>query len=394
MKTFFVDLHIHIGRAANGQAVKITASKELTFTNIVQEAANRKGLNMIGIADMHSPSVLAEVDILIKNRMVRELNAGGLIYNDTTIILGSEVEVRFEECGRAAHFLVFLENLILMKEFSFWLAAKLKNINLSSQRLYTSFDELQAFVKKLNGIIIPAHVFTPFKSIYGSCTNKMKELFNPELIPAVELGLSSDSDMADCIKELNTKTFLTNSDAHSLAKIAREYQEIIMEACNFQELKKALFRIDGRKVFKNYGLNPKLGKYHFTRCKSCGEYIKENQCKACPKCNGIKLIKGVFNRLHEIADYKLPKHPEHRPPYIHQVPLEFIPGLGPKKIELLLQHYQTEMNILHYAPFDEIKELVGEKIAILIIKNREGRTIFLEGGGGKYGKVLHVDLKK
>ena len=75
--------------------------------------------------------------------------------------------------------------------------------------------------------------------------------------------------MADQIKELHDYTFVTNSDAHSLAKIAREYQVIAMKEPTFLELKKALKNEDGRKIIANYGLDPLLGKYHKTVCAEC-----------------------------------------------------------------------------------------------------------------------------
>ena len=40
--------------------------------------------------------------------------------------------------------------------------------------------ELQKKVKELDGIFIPAHVFTPFKSLYGKGVNKsLIEVFDP-----------------------------------------------------------------------------------------------------------------------------------------------------------------------------------------------------------------------
>ena len=44
------------------------------------------------------------------------------------------------------------------------------------------------------------------------------------------------------------KTFLTNSDAHSLPKIAREYNKIQVEDISFKEIVKALKNEDGRKI--------------------------------------------------------------------------------------------------------------------------------------------------
>ncbi|MCL6508580.1 MAG: endonuclease Q family protein, partial [Bryobacteraceae bacterium] len=72
--------------------------------------------------------------------------------------------------------------------------------------------------------------------------------------------------MADQIAELHRYPYLTNSDAHSLRKIAREYEEVRLAAPTFAELEKALRGEDGRAIVANYGLNPKLGKYHQTVC--------------------------------------------------------------------------------------------------------------------------------
>ena len=82
--------------------------------------------------------------------------------------------------------------------------------------------------------------------------NIFKEKFDK--IFAVELGLSSDTFLADTIFELETKTFLTNSDAHSLPKIAREYNKILVEDISFKELLKALKNEDGRRIVTNLSL--------------------------------------------------------------------------------------------------------------------------------------------
>ncbi|WP_134698883.1 endonuclease Q family protein [Ammoniphilus sp. YIM 78166] len=388
MKDYFVDLHIHIGRTSKGKPVKITASRDLTFSNIIEEASQRKGMDMIGIIDMHSPEVLEEVDQLLSTGALAQLPEGGLKYKSTVIIMGSELELRFEKVGGTAHFLVFFPYLEEMKAFSAWLGQRVKNITLSTQRVYTTMEELQDRVSLGNGLLIPAHVFTPFKSIFGNCGGSLAEFMDPSRVAAIELGLSADSEMADRLSELYTKTFLTNSDAHSLAKIAREYQKIRMHQCDFEELRKALWREEGRQVTANYGLHPKLGKYHLTRCSTCEELVRDASSGRCPFCGHVKLIKGVFNRLEEIADSKAAIHPTHRPPYIHQVPLEFIPGIGARKIQELLLRLGTEMKVLHEADEESLTAIVGEKIAKLILQNRDGVIDVLEGGGGKYGKIV------
>src|SRR5699024_2760806 len=151
-----------------------------------------------------------------------------------------------------------------------WLKPRMKNISLSSQRYYGLATQLQEKVKQLHGLFIPAHVFTPFKSVYGKgVKHSLTEILDGSLIDAIELGLSSDTMMADQIKELHPFTFVTNSDSHSLAKIGREYQQINLKAATFKELKKALHQIEGREIVANYGMNPLLGKYYSTVCREC-----------------------------------------------------------------------------------------------------------------------------
>src|SRR5699024_8473099 len=172
----------------------------------------------------------------------------------------------------------------------------------------------------LGGVFVLAHVFTPFKSTYGKGVHQsLTEVFDPDLIDAIELGLSSDTEMADQIEELHHYTFLSNSDAHSLAKIAREYQAMEMKEPSFKEFYCALHEVNGRRITKKYGMNPKLGKYHTTVCDKCLTPL-EIETKQCPNCHSTKIIKGVFDRIQELAntDPQLKK----RPPYLHQVPLE------------------------------------------------------------------------
>ena len=138
----------------------------------------------------------------------------------------------------------------------------IKNMTLSSQRADISAYELIDIVEKYNGVLIPAHCFTPHKSFYGNCTDRLEKIFKEKYnkVPAIELGLSSDTFLADQISELETKAFLTNSDAHSLPKIAREYNKMQVEDISFKELIMAIKNESGRKILANYGLDPKLRK--------------------------------------------------------------------------------------------------------------------------------------
>ncbi|KRF12127.1 endonuclease Q family protein [Paenibacillus sp. Soil787] len=388
MEAYYVDLHIHIGRSENGQAVKISAANDLTFFNIAQEAAVRKGMEIIGIIDCHSPSVQDDIMTYLDRGEMVELEGGGIRYQDTTIILGSEIEVRDPGMG-PAHLLAYMPNLTTMQGFTEWMKGRMKNVELSSQRIYVPARVLQEEVLGRGGILIPAHIFTPHKSVYGSATSKMEHLLDLKGISAVELGLSADSEMAGLISELDPFTFVTNSDAHSLSKIGREYNEMKLAAPTYEELVKALHRQEKRGIVANYGLNPRLGKYHRTYCSLCESVLDENDTtvERCADCGSNKIVRGVMDRIQHLADRELAYLPPYRPPYHFQVPLEFIPGLGPKKLSQLLHRFGTEMNVLHRTTPDELASEVGEEIASYIVKAREGTLQLEVGGGGRYGKV-------
>lgn len=385
LNNYFADLHIHIGRDLYDKPVKITASKTLTLPNILQEASRRKGLNLIGIIDCHAPNVQEELNQLINEGIAKELEEGGIQYEDTTLLLGSELEIYDDQCLGPVHVLVFFPSLIEMSSFTEWLRDKITNLSLSSQRYYGTALELQQKVKELSGLFIPAHVFTPFKSLYGKGVKKsLTEIFNPNLIDAIELGLSSDTYMADQISELHQYTYLTNSDAHSLGKIAREYQEIIMKRPTFKEFEWALKRKKGRKIKRNFGMNPKLGKYYSTVCTNCFEKVPYKTI-VCPTCKSKKIVNGVYDRINELSTIKSKKI--ERPDYIYQVPLEYLPTLGPITLEKLLDQFGTEMNIIHHVPIEKLERVVSKKLAESIGKMRKGKLQVEAGGGGKYGKI-------
>ena len=272
MKEIFADLHVHIGRSENGKPIKITAARSLNFANIAKECADRKGIQMVGIIDCASPYVIEDIENFLKNGDAYEIEDGGIIYKDKVcIILGSEVETsEVNEDGKtgSAHNLCYFPTLADIKAFSNEMKNYIHNITLSTQRARISAYNLIDIVEKHNGILVPAHIFTPYKSFYGNCTKRLERIFKEKFdkIFAVELGLSADTFLADEISELETRTFITDSDAHSLPKIAREYNKVLMENISFKELVKALKNEDGRKILANYGLDPKLGKYHRTYC--------------------------------------------------------------------------------------------------------------------------------
>ncbi|CAM3566004.1 endonuclease Q family protein [Marinicrinis lubricantis] len=388
MKPIFADLHIHIGRTDNGTPVKISGSRNLSFYNIAKEASERKGIELIGIIDCHSPAVQEDMIRYLDAGEMSEVSGGGIRYQQTTVLLGCELEVKEEHTG-PAHLLVYFPDLSTMQKWTAWHRRHVKNITLSSQRTYAPAREIQQVVYELGGVMIPAHIFTPHKSLYGSCTDRLESVLDPILIEAVELGLSADTRMAGYLSELDRYPFITNSDAHSLGKIGREYNLLRMEEASFDEWLKALRGEGDRGIIANYGLNPLLGKYHRTYCLNCGTIIDDPETVVgrCSYCGSTKITSGVMDRIRDIADRDEPKVDPSRPPYHYQIPLDFIPGLGKRTLALLMERFGTEMNILHRVPEAELIEAVGEKLSRYIIQARQGTLDISTGGGGKYGKV-------
>lgn len=392
MQQYFADLHIHVGVSSKGQWIKIPTSQKLSVANIIDEASNRKGMDIIGIVDALSPLVLDDLNALVDNGTMILKAGGGYQYQDKlTVILGAEIET-VEQNGRASHTLVYLPDIGSMRAFSAYMSSYIKNINLSSQNARMPLKSLIKIAADFEGVIVPAHVFTPHKSLFGVCCNRLTEILTDKeiaLIDAIELGLSADSIMADRISELNVFTFVTNSDAHSLTKIAREYTVFLLENANFYEIKKAIHNTGGRKIAANYGLDPRLGKYHRTYCKGCGNVVTSNlDAKTCYVCGSNKIINGVFDRIEQLADFNVPHHPPWRAPYFYQIPLEFFPGIGEKAMAKLLDRFNNEMKIIHQAKKYELIAVVGEEIANKIDKARTGLTHIDAGGGGVYGKLV------
>jgi uncharacterized protein (TIGR00375 family) len=384
----FADLHIHIGRTTRGKAVKITAADSLTVENILYEAAIRKGIQLVGIVDAGSPGVQEDLEHLISTGTLVPLDGGGLRYKDSvTLIPGMEVETG--EAQGAGHFVVYFPQMSLIKDFSEKLFTYITNIQLSTQKARLNLTQLWDLAQGFGGLVIPAHIFTQHKSLYGSCSDSIHELLSSTQVTnlkAVELGLSSDTELAQLIGELNGISFLSNSDAHSLPKIGREYNLLELKDPDFISFLHALENRNDCRILANFGLDPKLGKYHRTFCEQCQAVVKTPPPTfTCPKCGSNKVTKGVLDRITQLSS---PGNNSDRPPYIHQVPLQFLPGLGPKTLELLLRNFGTEMNVLHYVDQEDLTKVAGEQLSKLILSSRYGTLEVAAGGGGIYGKVL------
>ncbi|HHY09063.1 MAG TPA: TIGR00375 family protein, partial [Firmicutes bacterium] len=347
---FYGDLHIHIGRTSRGEPVKITGSKHLTIENIFRAAEFEKGLDLIGIVDAACSGVMSDLTALIEQGKLKTLENGGLRLGKTTLFLGSEVELAHGP--RAAHFLAFFPTLEKVRSYARALKPYLTNPSLSTQRLKTSADHWLEIVKKNRGVALAAHAFTPHKGVYGSCVSRLGEMFaRPADLAGLELGLSGTTKMAAEVSDTHQYPYISNSDAHSLAAIGREFTVYDLPGLNFESWRQALAGKKGA-IARVHGLEPALGKYFRSFCPRCQWTPQEKTPYfTCPHCDGA-VIFGVWDRLKKISDYEGPL--TGRPPYITHVPLLMLPGVGQKTYRKMITHLGPEIKILYEVPLAEI----------------------------------------
>ena len=83
-----------------------------------------------------------------------------------------------------------------------------------------------AFETDEKALVVPAHVWTPWFSLFGSMSgfDSVEECFGDmaKYIYGIETGLSSDPAMNWRVEDLDSRAVLSFSDAHSLEKMGRE----------------------------------------------------------------------------------------------------------------------------------------------------------------------------
>jgi len=375
---------VHIGRA-QGQPIKITASSRMTLAAVLEEGARDKGLQMVGVVDCGSPLVLQDIHELLDQGRLNLTKNGDLITpQGVMLVLGVEVE-----SGEGAHFIIYLPHLQAVEKCQQIMARRVKNPNLSTQKSSFKAQELLNLAAGIGGLFVVAHAFTPHRGAYGFWVSRLADGLGPvyKQVNALELGLSADTDMAGIIGETRQFPFLSNSDAHSLATMGREYNLLRMAGLGFAELRMALAGEGGRRIVANYGMHPLLGKYHRSFCPQCRTLAREPEpLFICPQC-GHSMIPGVWDRVWSIRDYEEPHHPVGRPPYHYRVPLSFLPGLGPKTYTKLRCSLGSEIEIMERSDLGMIERVAGPRVAGYIERMRSGRLEIVPGGGGYYGRV-------
>lgn len=409
MKTI-ADLHIH-------SRFSMATSKEGTPENL-DFWARKKGISLIGTGDFTHPVWREE----LKERLVSEGNGLYRLRDEyvkedsrkfpgegTRFVVSGEISSIYKKNGktRKVHNVILLPSLEAADAMAQHLE-KIGNIHSDGRPILglDSHDLLEMMLDVCpEGILIPAHIWTPHFSVLGAKSgfDSVEECFE-ELTPyvhALETGLSSDPAMNWRISKLDRYQLVSNSDAHSPSKLGREANLLDID-CSYEGLYQAIQT--GQGLEGTVEFFPEEGKYHFDGHRKCGISLSPVEAERlggiCPVC-GKKLTMGVDHRVEQLADRAEGFVKKDGKKYESLVPLpEVISACmgystASKKVqgcfEQMIQTLGTEFDILRNVPSEDIKSCAGERIAEGIENVRTGNVKRIPGYDGEYGKIELFD---
>ena len=176
-----------------------------------------------------------------------------------------------------------------------------------------------------SAVFIPAHIWTPHFSLLGAFSgfDSLEECFGDLSgeIHAVETGLSSDPPMNWRVPDLDGLTLVSNSDAHSPAKLGRE-ANLLDCALSYPSMAHAIQTGEG--FCGTLEFYPEEGKYHLDGHRNCGVCLEPSEARklgdVCPVC-GRRLTIGVLHRVEALALRPEGARPEGAKPFESLVPL-------------------------------------------------------------------------
>lgn len=409
-----IDLHIH-------SRYSRACSRDLELPKIAL-ACEKKGINICATGDFTHPGWFQHIqDSLAEDSpgLYKLKDAS----SKTRFILSTEVSCiyKHKDATRRLHLVILAPNIDAVGRFIEALEAKGANLRSDGRPILgLSGREILQLLIDIDErfMLIPAHAWTPWFSIFGSKSgyNKLEDCFEDLSghIRALETGLSSDPTMNHMWSALDKYTLVSNSDAHSLDKLGREanvFEFNDEKEITFDEICRIINDGDKNKFKYTIEFFPEEGKYHFDGHADCMVSLDPEQTKKekfiCPKCKK-KLTIGVLSRVAELSDRKQSEIPKNKfIPHKYIVPLReiiasvFQVGDKSKKVsaeyESLLKTFVTEFSILLNVPLDELKKSVSdENIALAIGNMREGKIRVIPGYDGIFGTVdlLFSGVKK
>jgi uncharacterized protein (TIGR00375 family) len=402
--------------------------------------AKIKGIGLLGTGDFTHPLWYREIKSYLKQtgEGVYSLSLSESGEYDTRFLLTTELSCIYLQGGksRRIHLVVLAPNLSVVEKINASLLRRGFNL-ISDGRpiLGISARDLAGLLLSIDEkiIIIPAHIWTPWFSLYGAMSgfDSIDECFGEysKYIYAVETGLSSDPAMNWRISELGRKKIVSFGDAHSPIKLGREatvFQiknlKVKSQNHNFK------FKITYKDIYDAIAgdsngdweiaytveFYPEEGKYHFSGHRKCGVVLSANDVKTkgttCPVC-GKKLTLGVTYQVEKLSSRDTETEAKEnsygvrfivdkdrkQKPYALMVPLHEIIAevlsvqVGTKKVidayDNLIRNLGSEFTVLLETPLEKIKKVAGGRLAEAVEKVRAGDIRMSPGYDGVFGKV-------
>ncbi len=409
MPKIVADLHIHshFSRAT---------SRNLDFEHL-SHWAQLKGVHLVGTGDIAHPGWLQEMKqklepaeeglFRLKDEYADAVQSTvpAACQRDVRFMLAGEVSNIYKKNGkvRKIHHVLFAPSLAAVEVLQARLE-KIGNIRSDGRPILglDSHDLLEIVLETdPQAYLIPAHIWTPWFALLGSMSgfDSVDECFD-ELTPhifAVETGLSSDPPMNWSVSSLDRYTLVSNSDAHSPQKLAREATVFDTEL-NYPAIFTALK--NDRAAVSTLEFFPEEGKYHYDGHRKCEirwdpatTLAHHGLCSIC----GKPVTVGVMNRVAMLADRPIGEKPA-RPQLFHNlIPLPEIlgevygVGASSKQVQqnyaVLLAKLGSELTILQDLPLEEIQQAGGPLLAEGIRRMRTGELTIDAGYDGEYGVV-------
>jgi len=412
---FIADLHVH------SKYSRATA-KNLDLENLYLWA-QYKGIQIVGTGDFVHPQWLQELQeklepaepglFRLKDQYAKPMDAQipqsccGQVRFMLTVEI-SNIYKRHEKV-RKVHNLIFSPSFKTAQKIQ----AKLGEIgNISSDGRpilgLDSYDLLKiALDADAKSLFVPAHIWTPWFSALGSMGgfDSMQDAFGDltKYVHAVETGLSSDPPMNWRLKELDDFILISNSDAHSPAKLGREANVFDTEF-SYEGIYKALSDKADKGLASTLEFFPEEGKYHYDGHRNCGVrwHPKETLKNAgiCSGC-GKPVTVGVMSRVETLGDREDGIKSKRWRPFKSIVPLpEMIAeargvGSASKAVQeaymSILNKLGNEFYILLDCPIVRIKEAAGDVLAVAVSRMRQGKLAIAAGYDGEFGTIKIFD---
>ncbi len=410
---FIADLHIH-SKYSRAVSPKMNLEE-------LDAWASDKGIKLMGTGDFTHPYYFSE----LKNKLEPaepgffKLKSEFKIKNikgelaDTRFILSTEISSIYSKNGKTkrVHNIIFSPDIESAEKINI----KLSEIgNLASDGrpiLGLDCEDLAGIIFGINEdcVIIPAHAWTPWFSVFGSMSgfDSLEECFGKyaDKIFAIETGLSSDPAMNWRLSKLDNIALVSNSDSHSLERIGREANVFNCEfsyKAMMEAIKNSAPSRKGNKSGFLYTVEffPEEGKYYLDGHLACGFSCKPKETlklkEICPKC-GKKMTIGVLSRIEKLADRLEGFVDKKRVPYKSLVTLDSIIGEAlnvgrssnkvKKEYWKLIRAFNSEFDVLLNADVKEIALNSRAEIAEGIKRVRDGRLSINPGFDGQFGLI-------